>query len=127
MTSQGPGEPFRLGEKFYGYQACSCSGKCYIDYDTQNDEEYLKVSADGDRAVFRYLSIEKLPERIEISGTGRADIDIYLNHVHVGGGEVSEENSFFFLDCSRIRGTQAEVELVFRQVKGFIFRNMMFI
>lgn len=128
MTSQGPGDPFALGEKIYGYQVCKCSGKCYIDYDQHNDEEYLKVLEDGDRAVFRYLSLQKLPERMEISGMGEAEMDIYMNHVYAGGGKITEnEESVFLLDCSQTGGLQAEVELFFRQTKGFELRNIMFL
>lgn len=127
MTSQGPGAPFLLEETIYGYQACGCYGKCYIDYDEYSDEEYLKVSEDGDRVIFRYLSLKKPPQKVEILGIGEAGIDIYLDHVCIGGGKMTKEKTVFSLDCGRIGGVQAEVELVFRQPKGFALRNLMFL
>lgn len=60
--------------------------------------------------------------------TAKAVIEIYMNHVHVGGGKSTEdEKTVFLLDCGKADGDQAEVELVFRQTDGFVLRNMLFL
>ena len=127
MTSQGPGAPFEPEERMYGFQTCGCFGKCYIDYDAHGGEEYLKVTEDGDRAVFRYLSLKTLPQSVEIRSRGRAGIDICLNNVYVGGGEITGNGkTVFLLDCSRIDSLQAEIELVFKQVEELELNSMVF-
>lgn len=101
--------------------------KCYIDYDAHGGEEYLKVTEDGDRAVFRYLSLKTLPQSVEIRSRGRAGIDICLNNVYVGGGEITGNGkTVFLLDCSRIDSLQAEIELVFKQVEELELNSMVF-
>ena len=59
---------------------------------------------------------------------GVAEIDIYLNHVYEGGGKITEkEESVYLPDCRQTGGLQAEVELFFRQTKGFALRNIVFL
>lgn len=128
MTSQGPGDPFVLEEKIYGYQACGCYGGCYIDYDGQSEEEFLKVTEDGSRAVFRYLSLEALPSCVRIACRGTAEIEIYMNQVCVGEGAVTGEVAEIQIpDCSQGNHTTAEVELVFYHPDAFRLRSMVFL
>lgn len=127
MTSQGPGGPFELGESIYGFQACGCFGECYIAYDAYHEEEYLRVIKDGDRTVFRYLSLKTLPRKLEIQSLGSAEIEILFNQVSVGSGEVKKDGkTIFLLDCSCVDRPQAEIELIFRHVKGAGLKSIVF-
>lgn len=68
-TSTGIGEPYKIGEPLYGYQACKLSKNAWIDGDR------LIASSGGAEVVFRYLdpSARNLSS-VSYTGTGNASI-----------------------------------------------------
>lgn len=89
MTSQGIGEPFGLGEKIMGYQACGLKGSAYIDVDEEYEEVLTSIEP-GDEVVFRYVESKKPFTEIEIEARGSATISVLLNDVKVGSVVIEE-------------------------------------
>lgn len=114
MTSQGPGEPFRPGELIYGCQACVCRGGCYIDYDAKRKEEYVRITADGQSAVFRYVSLQPGKMRMRAVCTGSMQVGIFLNGQCAGSGILTEGVSEIPVQvCENMAELPLEAELVF--------------
>ena len=86
MTSQGPGDPFRPGERIMGYQSCALFGNLYIDRipDRKEYAEALVRIAPGDRAVFRYVTSDKGFARIELKGNGSGRIEVLADGKSAG-------------------------------------------
>ena len=83
MTSQGPGAPFGPGEKLMGWQACSLTGRAYIDADPVH-EESLQHIAPGDAAVFRYVRSARPYARVSLECEGQGRVRILLDGVCAG-------------------------------------------
>ena len=68
-TSIGMGEPYRIGEPLYGYQACKMSAGAYIDFDK------LIVKHGKAEIVYRYLDTRDLHfSSVSYEGTGNASL-----------------------------------------------------
>lgn len=78
MTSQGIGEPFQLGEKIMGYQACEVSGNCFINVDDTFGEKLTNIHS-GDSATFRYVLSDNDFTSISLTANGSGTIGVYMN------------------------------------------------
>ena len=83
MTSQGPGAPFGPGEPLMGWQACSLSGRVYIDADEKHIESLQHIAA-GDSAVFRYVRSDRPYTKATLRCEGKGEVRVLLNGVCAG-------------------------------------------
>ncbi|HHV09184.1 MAG TPA: family 43 glycosylhydrolase [Clostridiales bacterium] len=96
MTSQGVGDPFKLGEVIKGYQACGGKGSVYIDVDHAHGEKLTSIKK-GDEAVFRYVRSDEAFSGIRISAAGSGVIEVVMSGKKAGtivieAGIQKEEN-----------------------------------
>ena len=78
MTSQGPGEPFKIGEVIHAWRACEVHGGAWIGPDS-GGQEILTITDDGNEALFRYVEFGRSPKHVTFNGTGGGQIEVYLD------------------------------------------------
>lgn len=120
MTSQGPGEPFTLGEEIPGYCACEVSGAAYVGDITENHALMVPEGTGG--AVFRYVKNDVAAQRLAILAEGCANLDVFADGKPVGMGNLeSGEIAVCFA-----AGTH-EIRLEFSDAKQAVIRQICFL
>ncbi len=104
MTSQGPGEPFVLGEKIMAYHACQLTGIAYLAPYGYDSEMLINIS-EGDTAVFCYIKSGQSYTHIDIKANGSGIIEIFMNNIEAGYLEISNgevSNKKFSMDSGNM-------------------------
>lgn len=83
MTSQGVGQPFTLGEKIMGYQACELHGDVMIDVDEEFGEKLTQIAVD-DLITFRYVESRTGFQQIKLDATGSGKLQILFDGKEAG-------------------------------------------
>lgn len=88
MTSQGVGQPFALGEKIMGYQACELHGGVMIDVDEEFGEKLTQIAVD-DLIAFRYVESRTGFQQIKLDATGSGKLQILFDGKEAGTIEIA--------------------------------------
>lgn len=110
MTSQGVGEPFGAGEYVEGFRACELRGRIRIDVGGGGHER-LCGAAEGDEAIFRYVSSPEGFSSISLDVEGAGDITAYLGGELVGRISVDGSRQTLRVDFERRPADRAELVL----------------
>ena len=120
MTSQGPGEPFVLGEEIPGYTACEVSGGAYVGDVTEKHALMIPEGMGG--AVFRYVKNETAAGRMKISAEGSGNVKVIADGQPVGSGKLESGE----IAVSLAAGTH-EIRLEFSDVEKAAVRQICFL
>lgn len=120
MTSQGPGEPFALGEEIPGYCACEVSGAAYVGDITEKHALMVPKGVGG--AVFRYVKNEATAQRLAILAEGCANLEVFVDGKSVGMGKLESGEIAVCFEA----GTH-EIRLEFSDAKQAAIRQICFL
>ena len=114
MTSQGAGDPFAPGETIYAWHACVLGGSCRLM--PGGEGEIITDIADGDNAVFRYVSSGDPYKNAVLQASGSGNVRILLDGEEAGRINIAGEGSFSAPLSDKSSGLRT-LELVFDEAK----------
>lgn len=125
MTSQGAGEPFRAGETIPAWRACEVLGGAWIGPGIDG-REVLAVSGDRNEALFRYIAFDRQPKRVNFSGVGEGQVEVYLNESMAPIGRCHITNGRGTASLKDVASGRHALRLVFRLPRGLRLHSVQF-
>jgi arabinoxylan arabinofuranohydrolase len=126
MTSQGPGEPFKIGEVIDAWRACEVHGGAWIGPGS-GGQEVLTIRDEGNEALFRYVALDRSPKHLTFNGIGEGQIEVYLDDstTPVVRGQVTNGSTKLLIK-QKIASGRYTLRLVFRSPIGLQLASLRF-
>lgn len=130
MTSQGVGDPYKLHEPLFAYQACEVHGGCWIDINGGISPEAAGLQADyddpqmvrkavqadmsltypekltgivkGSSAIWRYIRTEKGAKKIQLKTAGTGKVQVWVRRHEPGVMAKKEVERYPYICCGEI-------------------------